>query len=243
MPVPPTPSATQRRDRVERRRRRGRRGDEQRRGHDGGDEHRPARDRLGRRAGHLVLDQQPRDRVAERGAEHHRAARRARRALPDRSRPNSITTPTIPITMPTSAQPCERSAWSKRMREQRGEDRDARDQDRRQRRGDVVLAVGDEQERHDHLDEGDDDHPPHPRPDVAEHAAARGERQEEERAEGRPQAHDRALGEVVERDLDEHVRRPPDRGVRDEHEPGASGHAREASGARAARQSTSWVRR
>ena len=112
----------------------------------------------------LVLDEQPRDRVAERGQQHHRPAERARRALPDRSTPNSSATPTIPITMPDERPAVRALGVVEAQREQRGEDRHARDEDRRQRRGDVVLAVGDEQERPDDLDERDDDHPPRPRP-------------------------------------------------------------------------------
>jgi hypothetical protein len=115
--------------------------------------------------------------------------------------------------------------------EQRDEQRRRRDQDRGQRRVDVLLADRDERERQRDLGGGEGEQPAQPAAQRGEHAGPPGQREQHRRAE-----HDADPGQeggrhaAFEPDLDEEVRRAPQNGHHRESDPGARAH----SGPRAA---------
>ena len=149
--------------------------------------------------------------------------------LPERSSPKSRTTPSMPTTIPTAAQPCERSSWSKpsassAVKIGAAETRMPASWDSMwfspkvmSRNGMTTCTKPDRR---------------HPRPAPAqrrERVPAPGQRQQDDGAQRGADADDGALAEVVERDLDEHVRGAPHRGGPAHHQPGAARHRHRAS--------------
>jgi len=216
----PRADDAERRDRGERagaRHRRGnvreaeREGRERRHGLRAGDR----RDRLD--AAEVPLQVPGGDRVSERGQDHHQAAHdrvgAAAGVHPEQQR---------------NADDADRDArqarairalgTGEREREQEGEDRRGRDEDAGERRGDPLLAERDQRERPRGLYESKDH-------DVAEPSAKRtqdpgmhGERKQHEGRQRGSRRDDRPRRDaVVERDLDEQVRRAPERAEQEEH--------------------------
>ena len=169
-----------------------------------------------RRPASLCLTSSRADRVAEAGEQDHQRRRASASPSPDRSTPNSSATPTMPID-DADQRPSRASA---RLRSKRTASSAVKigalaTRIAGQRRGHVVLAEGDEQERADDLDERDDGQPA---PAPAQRRRARRRARRAAASTAAPSAmrtQTIAPSEsVVERDLDEHVRRAPQRGER-----------------------------
>ena len=110
-------------------------------------------------------------------------------------------------------------------REQRDDQRRGGDDDRRHGGVDVLLAGGDQRERHGDLEHGEHRQPAAAAAQRPERPRAPGEEQQHRRAEddARPRE-ERGRDAVVDRDLDEQVRDAPDRGHREEPGPRPRAH-------------------
>ena len=147
--------------------------------------------------------------------------------------------------MPTSADAVQALGLARTRRRDRGEDRRAGDEDAGHRRGDVVLADRDEQERHDDLDERDERR-------ASRAAGARApnaprlqrDRREDERAERGAREDDERVGPRSSSAISMNMYDAPHSAASSAHQdPGASGH-RSRLGAPAARGQSDplWVR-
>jgi hypothetical protein len=99
-----------------------------------------------------------------------------------------------------------------------------------QPRGDVDLAVGDEQERADDVDErehADDRQPPAKLP---QHAGADGDRQQDQRGDSGAPDDDDGRRQLGDGELDEQVGDAPQDGQRGQQHPGSSTHASRVPG-------------
>ena len=204
------------RQREQRRRRQGQRPDDERRRRDA--------DRL--HAAQLALEIQAADRVAQRGQQHHQAAgeRLGVAAEIEAEQQHDADDPDDDA---RGGDPARALVLVEADGEQRGEDRRRRHEDAGQRRGDRALAVGDQQERQDDLHDRQDHDRRHASAQRAEGRRADRDRHEHERAEGEPCEDDEDRVEAaVQRDLDEQVRRAPDRGEEPHQQPRATGHPR-----------------
>jgi len=109
--------------------------------------------------------------------------------------------------------------------EQEGEDRCARHEDAGERRRDPLLTERDQGERGGHLDDREHHDRAEPPAQATQHAEPQGKRNQHERREGRSDRDDGpGRHAVVERDLDEQVRRAPERAEREQQGDGATRH-------------------
>ena len=167
--------------------------------------------------------------VGERPAEDHRAGGVARGGDEDRARaeqlvraPGDVDADERDDAAEADQQPDEAPAGDalarvEAQREERDDQRRGGDDDRRDGRVDVLLAGGDQRERHGDLEHGEQRQPAAPAAQRPERPGAPGEEQQHRGAEddARPRE-ERGRDAVVDSDLDEQVRDAPDRRHREE---------------------------
>ena len=109
-------------------------------------------------------------------------------------------------------------------REQPREDRRRRNQNSRERRRDVALAVGEEDERPSELDEREHEDVAEPAAQLAEHAAPGGDRGDDRGADRDAAERDHERRELADRDLDQQVRDAPEGSGDEQQRSGAAIH-------------------
>ena len=193
---------------------------------------RDARDHERRSGAVVVLDEVVRARIRERGDDDRQRARgRVPAAL--RLQPREHANAGEPDEDPCEPDAVDALARIEPEREQDDEDRHGCVRDRGDAGVDVLLAPGDEDERERRVEEADCEALPAGRPQLA-HGLARAQPPDQHRQEHRggkdePEEHHRRRLDLVHGDLDEQVRRTPDRGDDREQWDVAADHGPEAT--------------
>ena len=144
---------------------------------------------------------------------------------PATSIPTSTTTPVKPTSRPDEPAPGRALGAVEAQREHRDEQRHRGDDDRRQRRVHVLLPGRDQRERDRDLQERVGGQPAPAAPQRPERPGALREHEQHRRRQHDPRPrHERRREPVVDRDLDEQVRDPPEHRHRREPRPRTSRH-------------------
>ncbi len=182
----------------------------------------------------------PRVEVGEMALEHHRPDRVAERREQDRGRAQQLVAVPrhVDADQRHDAEQADQESREPRagdplggveaQGEQSDEQRRRGDDDRRERGRDVLFAGRDHREGDRDLDHGEDRQPPPATAHGGEQAEPPGEREQDRRPEHYPGPGEEGGGDaVVDGDLDEEVRDPPEDRDGRERRPGARAHARQ----------------